>query len=506
MKKKSAIIIGAGYGGLALANLLGKAGYKVDVFEKNQQVGGRITLLKKGGFTFDLGPSWYLMPEVFEQYYSLFNYSASKRLKLQKLNPGYRVFPEGAWPIDIRGNYHHDKATFEQLEKGAAQKFLSYIKKSKKIYTLSINHFLYSNFSRKRELFNTEIIRNLFKMALLSSRSLHSYVKSIFKSKILQQLLEYHTVFLGGSPFKIPAVYSLMSHLDYESGVFYPLEGIESLANDMVRISEAYDITYHFSSPVSKINIDDSVTTGITLENGDVFTSDIVISNADLWFTETQLVEKTYQTYPQTYWSARESGPSAFILSLGVKGRLPQLLHHNLYFVKDWYKNFNEIYQSKKIPLNGSMYICNPTKTDQSLAPKGHESMFVLLPFPSGLNVTDSEEEELTKAIIKTLREELKIPDLDTRIVEKVVFSPQEFNQKYNAWNNNSFGGESHLLSQSILFRTRNKSKKVKNLYYVGAGTLPGIGLPMCLISAQLTFKRIKNIMHSGPLKKEELC
>lgn len=505
-ESQKAIIIGAGFGGMALANLLGKAGYSVEIFEKNKHAGGRISAVHQGGFTFDLGPSWYLMPEVFEQYYSLFDESAHNRLGLLRLKPGYRVFPEDSESIDIQGNFDEDTQVFETLEPGSSDSFQKYITDSKQIYDLSIKHFLYSNFTRISDLTKPVTKANAAQLIRLSSRSLHNHVGKYFKSNVLQQLLEYQCVFLGGSPFKLPAVYSLMSHLDFNSGIFYPSRGMQSLAEDMQKLGEKYNAAYHLNSPVSKIDIQDGSATGITLANGEKYSADLVISNADLHFSETKLLEKKYQTYDTKYWQKRESGPSAFIVSFGIKGALPELLHHNLYFVKNWRQNFKDIYDTKKIPANASMYICNPTKTDPSLAPKGHENIFVLVPFPAGADISPHQEQSLVNQVIEVLSSELNIPDFEKRIVEQLVFPPNEFNSRYNAWDNNAFGGESHLLKQSIVFRTKNKSRKVKNLFYVGAGTMPGIGLPMCLISAQLTFKQIHSITTTGPLTKDEIC
>lgn len=505
MSKKTAIIIGAGYSGVALANLLGKAGYKVDVFEKNDSPGGRIAEVKRNGFTFDLGPSWYLMPEVFEQYYSHFNLSAKKRLELRRLSPGYKVFPEGGESIEISGNYREDQKLFEAIEPGSSKNFLKYIEQSKVIYNLAMEYFLYNNYLHFFDFVKLPLLTKIPQLVMLVFKNLHAHVKKRFSSLVLQQLLEYQTVFLGGSPFKIPAMYSLMSHLDYDSGVYYPKKGMSTLVKDMLKLSKAYDITYHYSNAVHKINTTNKNATGITLEDGMVFQADIIVSNADLAFTETHLVPKSLQTYPKNYWHKRQPGPSAFILSLGVKGALPQLLHHNLYFVKDWQQNFRAIYDSREVPPQASLYICNPTKTDPHLAPANHENLFVLMPFPANKSLDKIEAKSLATKVINNLSKELNIPDLQSRIVQQEVFLPQDFASKFNAWGNNAFGGESHLLSQSAALRTRNKSRKINNLYYVGAGTLPGIGLPMCLISAELTYKRIKKIRRSGPLKESDL-
>lgn len=502
MSKKSAIIIGAGYGGMALANLLGKAGYKVDIYEKNSSAGGRIHAVKQDGFIFDLGPSWYLMPEVFEQYYSLFGESSSESLDLLRFRPGYKVFYENDQSIEIQGDVNEDKHTFESIESGAGKKLEQYVAKSSRAYNIAVKYFLYNNFSRIRDVIKWPIIKHSSEMVGLITRNLDSHVSRYFNNRRLKQILEYHMVFLGSSPFQAPAMYSLMSHLDFKSGVFYPKKGILSLAEDMRRISKKYDINYHFNSEVSRIVTSQGVAYGIVVK-GKTIKADIVISNADLEFTETKLLKKSEQTYPAKYWSKRQPGPAGLMISLGIKGRLNNLKHHNLYFVDDWRENFESIYEDKKVPQNTSIYVCNPSKTDPGLSPTGHENIFVLMPLPAGLSLDDKITQALVDRSVDILAEMTGVDDLRDRIVSSYVFGPDEVKSRFNAWQNNAFGGESHLLKQSIMFRTGNQSKKLKNLYYVGAGTLPGIGLPMCLISAEQTFKKITGNKKAGRLTQD---
>ncbi len=506
MSNKRVIIIGAGYGGMALANLLGKAGYSVDVYEKNQEPGGRITAVKQDKFLFDLGPSWFLMPEVFDQYYGLFDESVYSRLDLMRFQPGYKVFFEKYEPLTLMGDLDEDKHIFETIEPGAAKKLESFVDRSTKVYELSVKYFLYNNFQRFRDLVKWPIFKNAFNMLPLTTQKLDDYVGKHFDDIRLKQLLEYHSVFLGASPFQVPAIYTLMSYLDYKSGVYYPRQGMLSLVDDMRELGKKYNITYHYESPVQRILVEQGKAVGVELTNKQQHYADIVVSNADLAFTETSMLEEKYQSFPDKYWDKRQPGPGALLVSLGVKGELPQLMHHNLYFVDDWQGNFEDIYTNKKIPKDASLYVCNPNKTDPNLAPKNHENLTILMPIPSGVGLNKARLEQITNRLIATLSEKMDIPDLSARIVSKHTFGPDEFANKYNAWQYNAFGGESHLLSQSIIFRTKNKSRKVKNLYYVGSGTIPGIGLPMCLIGAEQTFKRITKNKSGGALTQEEIA
>ena len=502
---KKAVIIGAGYGGLALANLLAKAGYEVAVYEKNPSAGGRIQAVKQDGFTFDLGPSWYLMPEIFDQYYQLFDRSVETELDLVRFSPGYKVWSEGHDPLIIQGDVDKDMTTFEAIEPGAGEKLQHYVARSSQVYEVAVKHALYNNFTRVGDVLQWPLLRQLPTMLPLVWRTLDAHVSRWFCDLRLKQLLEYHMVFLGSSPFQAPAVYSLMSHLDFRSGVYYPRRGMLELADSMERLGKSLGVKYHYNSPVKQIVLDGHQATGIDLMNGERIAADLVISAADIHHTETKLLPTTAQSYPEKYWQKRQPGPGALLVSLGIKGRLPNLQHHNLYFVKNWRQNFAAIYETHTVPEHASLYVCNPTKTDPSLAPPEHENLFVLLPLPAGVTLTPEQEVSCKDKIIQILVEMTGEPDLSKRIVSQLVYGPEQFGEQFNAWQYNAFGGESHLLSQSVMFRTRNHSKKVPNLYYVGAGTLPGIGLPMCLISAQLTYKRIIGNHRRGPLTKEDI-
>ena len=504
MKKKT-VIIGAGYGGLALANLLAKAGHEVAIYEKNPSAGGRIQVVKQNGFTFDLGPSWYLMPEIFEQYYQLFGRSAKTELDLVRFSPGYKVWSEGYEPLIIQGDVDKDMATFEVIESGAGEKLQRYVARSSQVYEVAVKHALYNNFTRVSDVLQWPLLRQLPTMLPLAWRTLDAHVSRWFRDLRLKQLLEYHMVFLGSSPFQAPAVYSLMSHLDFRSGVYYPRRGMLELVDSMERLGRSLGVACHYNSPVKQVVLDGHQATGIELMNGERIAADLVISAADIHHTETKLLPTAAQSYSEKYWQKRQPGPGALLVSLGIKGRLPNLQHHNLYFVKNWRQNFAAIYETHTVPEHASLYVCNPTKTDPSLAPPGHENLFVLLPLPAGVMLTPEQKVSCKDKIIQILAEMTGEPDLPERIISQLIYGPEQFGEQFNAWQYNAFGGESHLLSQSVMFRTRNRSKKVSNLYYVGAGTLPGIGLPMCLISAQLTYKRITGNCRRGPLTKEDI-
>ena len=499
--KKRVIIIGAGIGGLATANLLAKAGFNVSVYEKNDRPGGRAGTMSAKGFTFDTGPSWYLMPDVFDHYFSLFGLSTDKIFDLTRLDPAYKVFFEKFDPVTITGDSAIDSATFENIETGAGDKLKKYVDDGDEVYRLSLQHFLYTNFSSPQDLLHSDILKRSHKLLRQALTPIDAYVSKYFTDQRLRQILEYPMVFLGSSPFSAPAIYSFMSALDFKEGVFYPKGGIYTIIEKLVAIGNKLGVEYNYNSPVSHIATDAGEINGITLESGQHISSNIVISNADLHFTETQLLDKQDQSFPASYWSKHEAGPSALLMYLGIKGDLPQLEHHNLFFVDDWKENFDDIFTDKKVPYPASLYICKPSASDSTVAPKGHENVFVLVPLPAGIQLSNDQIQKAADKYLTLIQEKMDIPDLKKRIVYKHFFGPNDFSETFNAWQSSALG-PSHILRQSALFRTRNKSKKIEGLYYVGGSTVPGIGLPMCLIGAELVYKRIAGDKRGGPIKE----
>ena len=262
-------------------------------------------------------------------------------------------------------------------------------------------------------------------------------------------------------------------------------------------------VTYQYAAPVTHIEGADGTVSGVTLQDGTTATADIVVSNADTYFTETRLLAPEHQTYPERYWQKREAGPSALLLYLGVKGALPEIEHHSLLFVDAWRENFEAIYHTHQVPESASIYLARPSATDPTVAPPGHEALVVLVPLPSGISLSDKEQEQLAEAYVAQIARMTGVDDLASRIVSRTIVGPDDFARNFNAWRSTALG-PSHTLRQSALFRTGNKSKKLRNLYYVGGSTLPGIGLPMCLIGAELVYKHIAGDTRGGRVKTIE--
>jgi phytoene desaturase len=497
---KSVLIIGAGIGGLGAATLLAASGYDVTIVEQHDTVGGRAGLLEKDGFRFDTGPSWYLMPTVFEHYFDLLG-ETTQDLQLQKLSPAYKIFFENADPLTVTSDLQTDSKTFENIEAGSGVALQKYVKNSQNLYELSLRHFLYTNFERMRDLAHPDILRSMWRLPRMLLTSIDSYISTYVRDQRLKQILEYPMVFLGTSPYTAPALYSLMSALDFNEGVFYPKNGMYSIIEKMERLALQHGVVIKTGASVENIDITEGIATVVTLSDGSQLKADVVISNADLHDTETRLVEKQYQSFPESYWSTREAGPSALLLYLGVKDALPEFQHHNLLFVDAWRENFDAMYKTKHVPEKASIYISKTSATDPSAAPEGHENVFVLIPLPAA-NVSRADCDQLIERYMRQVTDMTGV-DLLQRSVTKDVFYPDMFGEKFASWQS-SMLGQSHLLKQSAFFRTPNKSRKVKNLYYVGGSTVPGIGLPMCLIGAELVYKRVLGIKASGPLAKLE--
>lgn len=488
MSNKNAVIIGGGFGGLATACLLGKNGYKVTVLEKNEQMGGRAGVLKTKGFAFDMGPSWYLMPDVFEHFFKLMDEDVSKHLKLQRLSPSYRVFFKDVREkhVDFYGDIKKDGKTFESFEPGSEAVLREYLKKSEHVYNTAIDKFLYKNYDGIKDFISPSLAKEANKLSLFSN--MDKYVSRYFESPELQKIMQYPLVFLGSSPYNAPAIYNLMSHVDFNQGVFYPKGGFTSVVKAIENIATKHGVKLITNANVDKIITKNKKAIGVQFGNKKLL-ADIVISNADPYFTETKLLQPSERDHSEKYWNSRTLAPSALLMYLGVKGKIPELQHHNLIFSKNWQENFKQIFDNPMLPDDPSLYISNPSKTDSTVAPKNHENLFVLVPIASGLEITQKELKDYAKKIISTI-ESVTGADINDRLVFKKLFSVDDFEKRYNSFKGTGLG-LAHTLKQTAVFRPKNNSKKVDNLYFVGANTHPGIGVPITLISAELLAKRL---------------
>ncbi len=521
MTQKTAVVVGGGIAGLATAALLAKAGMKVTVLEAREKVGGRAYIWEKDGFKFDMGPSWYLMPDAFEQFFKLMGTSAEAELNLVRLDPAYQTRNEGYGDkLIIRENLADNKVLFDAIEPGSGERLQAYIDSAEDTYNLSIKHFLYTNFQNAKPFLQPDVLSRAGRFIKHLITPLDKFAAQHVSDPRLRKILNFPAVFLGASPYDTPSMYHLMTHVDMNVGVFYPMGGFYTVIEAIERLAKQHGVEIHTNSRVTKIQTStDGRVAGVNV--GEVFYSaDVVVGNADLHHIETQLLEPKDQTLPAKWWEDKVPGPSAMLLFLGVKGKLPQLDHHTLLYSDDWAKNFKEVFRTPAekrkqksasvIPNPASLYICAPSITDPSVAPEGYENLFVLVPIAADPELGhggvdgqgDARFEAEADRIIQQISEWCEIPDLAERIVVRRTMGPKDFMDDLNAWSGTALG-MAHTLFQSAFFRPNNKSKKVEGLYYAGHHSIPGIGLPMCLIGAELVYKRLVNDRSSGPLKHE---
>lgn len=515
------VVIGAGVAGLATAGLLAKDGHEVVVLEKNDRVGGRAGTIERDGFRFDSGPSWYLMPEVFDHFFAMMGTSTAAQLDLVQLDPGYRVFrsPEsGDDAVTVPAGREAVTRLFEALEPGSTGALDAYLDSAQDAGTMAQRYFLYNPFTRMRSLAVADVLRALPRLSALLGTRLQEFAARRFRHPVIRQILGYPAVFLGTDPRTAPAMYHLMSALDLDQGVSYPqggfwhvVERIEALARDAgARIVTGADVTAIRTGDVDGT----PAATGVEWRDGSggrhLESADIVVSAADLHHTETALLPPALQSYPESWWARRTSGPGGVLAMLGVRGRLPQLPHHSLFFTDDWDANFDAIFgASPSVPSPASIYVCRPSATDPEVAPVGHENLFVLIPVPADVELGgggaegsgSSAIEKTADAAIAQIAEWAGIPDLHERIVVRETRGPADFRDDYRSWRGGMLG-PAHILSQSAMFRAQNASRRVRGLFYAGSTTAPGVGVPMCLISAEIVLKRVRGDHSPGPLEE----
>ncbi|MEE6281345.1 phytoene desaturase family protein [Georgenia sunbinii] len=507
----TAVVVGGGIAGLASAALLAQDGYDVELLERGPALGGRAGSWHADGFRFDTGPSWYLMPEVFDRFFRLLGSSADEALELSTLDPAYRVFFEGdAEPLDVLASTAANIATFERVEPGAGKRLEAYLESASDTYDMALEHFLYTSFTSVRELATPAVARRAHQLLPLLLRSLRSHVAARFSDHRLRQVLGYPAVFLGSSPERTPSMYHLMSSLDLTGGVRYPAGGfarlIEAIA-DLARQAGATlrtgaTATAIVTEPVAGRGRRRARATGVRYRDAggheQLLRADVVVGATDLHHIEHQLLPAGLRDHSERWWRRSDPGPAGVLVYLGVTGRLPQLAHHSLFFTRDWDTSFRDI-RTGRVPRPASAYVCTPSRTDPTVAPDDDENVFILVPVPAdvglgrgGVDGAGSPAvEEIADAAIDQLARWADVPDLRDRIRVRRTVGPADFAADLGAWQG-SMLGPAHTLRQSAFFRAGNAARRVAGLYYAGASTIPGIGLPMCLISAEILCDRLR--------------
>lgn len=482
----SVVVIGGGFGGLSAACYLADAGAEVRILEKNEQLGGRASQLRADGFRFDMGPSWYLMPDVFERFFGHFDRVPGDYYALSHLDPHYRVFFKDGDRVDVTGDREEMRALFERYEAGAGETLDSYLETSRENYEVGMEHFVYEDRPRLRDFVDRDVFRHARGLSLLGS--MQGHVERYFDHPKLQQILQYSLVFLGGSPSNTPALYNLMSHVDFNLGVHYPEGGIGSVVDGIVELATELGVAFHTDTAATAI-LGRKGGFRVKTDSGSAF-ADAVVSDADYAHTEQELLSPDKRQYDAGYWESRTYAPSAFILYLGVSGDVEELAHHTLVLPTDWNRHFEQIFDDPAWPDDPAYYVCAPSKTDTTVAPDGHSALFVLVPIAPGLDDAPDRRAAYRDHILDDIAANTGV-DLRGRIEYEKRFSVAEFADRYNSIEGTALG-LAHTLRQTAPFRPSRRSSAVDGLYFTGSYTSPGIGVPMCLISGQHTADAVK--------------
>jgi phytoene desaturase len=480
------VIIGAGFAGLSSAAFMAKAGWKVTVVEKNLTAGGRAQQLKAAGFTYDMGPSWYWMPDVFERYFAQFGKNVSDYYSLKRLSPSYRVYWENNFS-DIPADYEKLKEWFESIEEGAGAKLDKYLQEASIKYKIGIQDLVYKPGQSLTEFLDWNVVKNVFKLDVFTS--IKSHVAKHFQHPRLRQLMEFPILFLGALPQNTPALYSLMNYADIVGGTWYPDGGMFSIVKGMQDLAEELGVEFKFGEAAQEITIESGNAKRL-VTNKNTYEADAIISGADYQFTESHLLPQQYRTYSEVYWDKKVLAPSCLLYYVGLNKKLDNVLHHSLFFDVPFDQHADEIYAHPQWPKEPLFYLSVSSKTDDTVAPEGCENLVFLIPVASGLQ-GDTEEvrEQYFQKIVRRLEKHTG-QSISDAIIFKQTFSVSDFVAEYNSYKGNAYG-LANTLRQTAIFRPSCRSKKVKNLFYTGQFTVPGPGVPPSLISGEVVSKEV---------------
>lgn len=485
--KKNISIIGAGFSGLAAACYLAKDGYNVTIYEKHSQIGGRARTIEKDGFLFDMGPSWYWMPDVFERFFGDFEKKVSDYYELKRLSPGYRIYFNDEY-LDVPASLEELYEVFEKHEKGSAAKLKQFLKEAEYKYNVGIHELVYKPGVNISELMDARLITGIFKLDVF--KSIRKHIAKNFKNPKLVQLLEFPVLFLGALPQNTPALYSLMNYADLVLGTWYPMGGMAVVPEAMKKLALELGVKFETGVDVSAIELNGNLAKKLKAQkeyNG----FDALISSADYHFTDQVLLPPTHRHYTKDYWESRKMAPSSILFYVGINKKLPNLLHHNLFFDEDFELHSQEIYTTPKWPSKPLLYVSCTSKTDPVTAPEGYENLTILIPVAPGLNESEEIKEKYFNLAIERIEKKIGM-SFKENIIFKHIYSPKNFINDYNSFKGNAYGLANTLL-QTAHLKPSIKSKKVKNLFYTGQLTVPGPGVPPSLISGKLVADQINN-------------
>jgi phytoene desaturase len=482
---KKITIIGSGISSLSAAAFLGKAGYDVTILEKNDTIGGRARQYEHDGFTFDMGPSWYWMPDVFEQFYNKFGYTTADFYTLKRLDPSYQVVWQDGTKSAIPADEKELHDWFESLEKGSSKNLTKFLEEAAYKYEVGMTDLVFKPSLKVTEFADMRILKGLLKLHLLSSFT--TYIKKYFSHPKIISLLEFPILFLGAMPKDTPALYSLMNYADISLGTWYPMGGMHKFIEAFARIAKENGVTIKTDHEVTKINYQGKKVTNVETKHG-TFDTDILVSGADYAHTDMSLLGEQ-ANYDETYWDKRTMAPSSLLFYLGIDKKIDGLLHHNLFFDEDFNLHAEEIYKSKKWPTSPLFYASAPSKTDPSVAPEGKENIFLLIPIAPDLKDDEETRERYFDILIDRLEKHTGT-SIREHIIYKRSFCVADFKKDYHAFKGNAYG-LANTLRQTAYFKPSLKNKKLNNMYYTGQLTVPGPGVPPSIISGEVVAKQV---------------
>jgi len=476
-------IIGGGLSGLYAACYLAKKGFHVEVFEKNDTLGGRSRVFTSDGFTFDMGPSWYWMPELVDSLFEDLGETRSDYFSLQRLNPSYKIFWKNSEPTEMPVAFSDLVRLFDEFEPGGGTKLTAFLKDAKVKYEIATRDFMENPGLKWSELMNLEALKNAFKLDIL--KSVDSDVSKRFSSEKARAILNFPVLFLGEMPNRIPSLYTLMNFADLELGTWYPEGGMGALATALRTIAEKEGVVFHTGSEVTGFRVEHHRIT--QLEIGEqLFPTEQVIAGADYRFVEQELVPPAYRRYSPEYWNSRKMAPSCLIFYVGLSRTVPGLEHHNLFFDEDLMAHGKTIYETKEWPENPLFYVCAPSKTDKSVAPEGNENLFILIPVAPDLEDTAEIRDRYFHIVMNRIEQHCSLPLKDS-VVYKRDYCINDFKADYNAFKGNAYG-LANTLRQTANLKPKITSK-LSNLLFCGQLTVPGPGIPPAMISGKIAAK-----------------
>jgi phytoene desaturase len=481
-----AIVIGAGFSGLSAATHLASSGWEVVLLEKNKGLGGRARKFDAQGFMFDMGPSWYWMPDVFDEYFAEFGKKTSDYYELIRLNPSYVIYFEDGDKMEIPADRDALFRMFEKYEPGSSSNLEKFLEEAAYKYETGMKDFVGRPGHSIFEFADIRVFISLFRLQMFQSIS--SHVRKLFKHPKLIKLLEFPVLFLGATPQKTPALYSLMNHADLSLGTWYPMGGMHKIIEGMVALAVEKGVDIKTDEEVKHLEVRDGRIIGVVTQNGS-FESDVVIASADYHHVEQKLLSSAHRQYSAKYWESRTMAPSSLLFYLGIEGKIEGLHHHNLFFDEDFERHAIEIYEKPSWPKNPLFYVCAPSVTDATVAPEGKENLFILIPLAPGLKDDRQMHAHYFELVMGRLERHLGQP-VRNRIIYKRSYAMDDFKKDYFAFKGNAYG-LANTLMQTAFLKPKIKSNKLSNLYYTGQLTAPGPGMPPSLISGGMVAREI---------------